>query len=413
MALIVQKYGGTSVKNINRIREVASRVISQYEKGHDLVVVVSAMAGETDRLMELAGAISDHPNERELDVLLTTGEQVSTALLALTLTEMGYTAKSFQGHQVKILTDSAFLKARILSIDPELCIRCLDERIIAVVAGFQGIDENDNLTTLGRGGSDTTAVALAAALKADVCEIYTDVDGVYTTDPNIVPTARKLDKITYDEMLEMASLGAKVLHIRSVAFAKKYNVPLHVRSSYDQSEGTWVVKEEIDMEDVSVTGVTYNRDEAKITILGIPDEPATSHAFFAPFDEAEITIDMIVKTTSTEGFADFSFTVSKNDFVQALALSQKVADRLGAVGVESDRYVAKVSVIGLGMHNHTGIAAKLFETYAKEGIHTQMVSTSEIKMSTLINEKYTELAVRSLHAAFGLDQEKTGEESTS
>lgn len=410
MGIIVQKYGGTSVGSIDRIKAVAERVIRTYQQGNDVVVVVSAMAGETDRLIGLARDITEKPLEREMDVLLSTGEQVSIALLAITLESMGFAARSYLGHQVRIKTDSAFSKARILSIDAESLTDCLACREIAIIAGFQGIDAKGNLTTLGRGGSDTTAVAIAAALKADVCEIYTDVDGVYTTDPSIVPRARKLSRISYDEMIEMASLGAKVLHIRSVAFAKRYDVPLHVRSSFNGNEGTWVIKEEANMEEVLVTGITYNRDEAKITVVGVPDQPAVMNSLFSPISEANINIDMIVKASSSDGYTDFSFTVPKNEFKTALGLVQESAERLGAVGIESDSNVAKVSIIGVGMRTHTGIAAILFDVYAREGIRTQMVSTSEIKISTLIDEKYMELAVRALHDAFELESIDLSEE---
>ena len=404
MGLIVQKYGGTSVGSIERIQAVADRVIRIHSEGNDVVVVVSAMAGETDRLIGLANQISEHPVERELDVLLNTGEQVSIALLTMALAAKGVPAVSFLGHQVRIKTDSAFSKARILSIDSDHLMETLKDRKVAIIAGFQGIDDEGNLTTLGRGGSDTTAVAVAAAVKADMCEILTDVDGVYTTDPNIVPKARKLDFIAYEEMLEMASLGAKVLHLRSVEFGMKYNVPLHVRSSFNDHPGTIVGAEECYMEDVLVTGIAYNRNEAKLTVLGVPDKANSMLELFQPISDANINVDMIVQAASTDGYTDFSFTVPKPDFDQALVIAQKAADKLGAVGVDSDKDVAKVSIIGVGMRSHTGVASKLFSTYAKEGITAQMVSTSEIKISTLISEKYTELAVRALHDAFGLDK---------
>ena len=410
MGLIVQKYGGTSVGSAERILTVADRVIQSYKQGNDVIVVVSAMAGETDRLISLANAVSHDPLERELDVLLNTGEQVSIALLAMCLESKGYKARSYLGHQVRIRTDSKFSKARILSIDSDSLKECLNCREIAIIAGFQGIDNDGNLTTLGRGGSDTTAVAIAAAVSADVCEIYTDVDGVYTTDPHIVPKAKKLNKISYDVMLEMASLGAKVLHIRSVTYAKRYSVPLHVRSSFNDGEGTWVVDEEKEMEGVVVTGITYNRNEAKITVLGVPDDPSTMQSLFQPISEQDINIDMIVKASSTDGYTDFSFTVPKSEFKKSLAIIQEAADRLGAVGVESNSDVAKVSIVGVGMRTHTGIATKLFETFKREGIRTQMISTSEIKISTLIDEKYMELAVRSLHDAFELETIDLSEE---
>jgi aspartate kinase len=405
MGIIVQKYGGTSVGNVERIRAVAERIVRTHEQGNKVVAVVSAMAGETDRLIGLAKGLSAEPPEREMDVLLTTGEQVSIALLSIAITSMGHTARSFLGHQCRILTDSNFSNARILSIEAEPLLGDLEDRQIAVIAGFQGVDDCGNLTTLGRGGSDTTAVAIAAALKADRCEIYTDVPGVFTTDPRIVPTARKLDRISFDEMLEMASTGAKVLHIRSVAFAKKYNVPLVVRSSFTDEEGTWIVQEDTGMEEVMVTGVTYDRDGAKISVFGLPDRPEAMKELLGPFAEHQINVDMIVKATSTEGFTDFSFTVSKKDLKKALAIVQEGADRLGAVGVDSDPDVAKVSIVGVGMRTHAGVATKLFDTYAKEGIRTQMVSTSEIRISTLISDKYTDVAVSALHEAFGLDRD--------
>ena len=410
MGLIVQKYGGTSVGSPERVQAVADRVINSYKQGNDVIVIVSAMAGETDRLINLANAVSDDPVERELDVLLNTGEQVTIALLAMCLEAKGYRARSYLGHQVRIKTDSTFSKARILSIDSESLMECLGCREIAIIAGFQGIDNDGNLTTLGRGGSDTTAVAIAAAVNADVCEIYTDVNGVYTTDPSIVPKARKLNKISYDEMIEMASLGAKVLHIRSVAFAKRYSVPLHVRSSFNDEEGTWVIEEEKEMEGVVVTGITYNRNEAKITVLGVPDDPSAMRSLFKPISEQDINIDMIVKASSTDGYTDFSFTVPKSEFKKSLAIVQEAADRLGAVGVESNSDVAKVSIIGVGMRTHTGIALKLFETFEREGIKTQIISTSEIKISTLIDEKYMELAVRALHDVFELETIDLSEE---
>jgi len=410
MGLIVQKYGGTSVGSAKRIKAVADRVIQTYKQGADVVVVVSAMAGETDRLVSLSRDMAKDPVEREMDVLLSSGEQVSIALLAMAICGKGYEARSFLGRQVKIKTDSAFSRARINSIDPGPLTECLEQRNIAVIAGFQGIDDEGNQTTLGRGGSDTTAVAISAALKADSCEIYTDVDGVYTTDPGIVKDARKLDKISYDEMLEMASLGAKILHTRAVVFAKKYNVPLHVRSSFNNTTGTMVIKEEKEMEKVSVTGITYNRDEAKITILGVPDKPGIMESLFCPVSDAGINIDMIVKASSTEGFTDFSFTVPKSDFKTALLIVQGVADKVEAVGVESDPDVAKVSIIGVGMRAHVGIATKLFTTFARENINTQIVSTSEIKISVLVEEKYLEQAVKALHGAFGLENADLSEE---
>jgi len=405
MALVVQKYGGTSVANIDRIKNVARRIIKAKNQGHELVVVVSAMAGETDKLINLAKSITDFPDEREYDVLISTGEQVSVALLAITLNSMGYRAKSFLGHQVKIITDSAFSKARIASIDSEEILKVLREGGIAIVAGFQGVDEQNNITTLGRGGSDTTAVAIAAALKADVCEIYTDVEGVYTTDPSICPEAKKLRKISYDEMLEMASLGAKVLQTRSVEFAKKYNVPIHVRSSFSENEGTWVVKEDKDMEDVVVSGIAYSKNEAKITISKVPDRPGIAAKLFSPISDASINVDMIIQNVSEDGYTDITFTVSKEDLKKAVSIVERIAKEIKAEKVTTDEKIAKISVIGVGMKSHAWIASKMFETLAKEGINIMMISTSEIKISCVIHSNYTELAVRTLHDSFNLGKE--------
>ncbi len=411
MALVVQKYGGTSVGDIERIRNVATRVTATKNQGHQVVVVVSAMAGETDKLLRLAQEVTPNPDERELDVLVSTGEQVSISLLAMTLKSMGYDAKSYLGFQIKIATDSFFGKARIMAIESERILNDLKNERIVVVAGFQGIDEADNITTLGRGGSDTSAVAIAAALKADVCEIYTDVDGVYTTDPNVYPKARKLHKISYDEMLEMASLGAKVLQIRSVEFAKKYDVPIHVRSSFNDHPGTIVCKEDEEMEKVVVSGVTYNKDEAKIEIMHIPDVPGVAAKVFKPIADANIVVDMIIQTSSTDrGFADVAFTVPKTDFRKTLQIVKESLKEIGGKEINADENIAKVSIVGVGMRSHSNVATKMFSALAEEGINIGMISTSEIKISCIINAKYTELAVRSLHDAFQLDQPEVNEE---
>ncbi len=405
MALIVQKYGGTSVGSIEKIKNVAKRVIRFFNEGNQMVVVLSAMAGQTDRLIQLAHQVCDDPDRRELDVLMTTGEQVSVALFSMAVKSMGYDACSLLGFQVKIFTDDFYGKARIHNIDTTRIREELSQNRIVAVAGFQGIDPHGNLTTLGRGGSDTTAVALAAALKADICEIYTDVDGVYTTDPNICPKARKLPQISYDEMLEMASLGAKVLEIRAVEFAKKYNVPLHVRSSFKEEEGTMVVAETKDMERVVVSGVTYNKNEARITVRKVPDRPGTAAKIFDPLFEAGIVVDMIVQNASTQDITDLTFTVSKADFKKAMELVRNVAEEIGASEVIGDDNISKVSIVGVGMRNHAGIAHRMFDALASENINILMISTSEIKISCVIEEKYTELAVRVLHDAFGLDEE--------
>jgi len=412
MALVVQKYGGTSVGSIERIRNVASKVIRAKNEGHDVVVVVSAMAGGTDRLIRLAQEITPSPDERELDVLLSTGEQVSIALLAITLKSMGWDAKSYLGFQIRIATDSAFGRARITSIDSERILSDLRTGKIVVVAGFQGADEEDNITTLGRGGSDTTAVAIAAALKADLCEIYTDVDGVYTTDPNICPKARKLSKISYDEMLEMASLGAKVLQIRSVEFAKKYDVPVHVRSSFNDQPGTLVCKEDEEMEKVIVSGVTYNKNEAKVEIMHVPDRPGVAARLFKPIADANIVVDMIIQTSSTEkGYADVAFTVPQTDYPKVLQMMKENLKEIGGSEVKGDPDIAKVSIVGVGMRSHSNVASKMFSALAREGINIHMISTSEIKISCVIDAKYTELAVRALHDAFELDKPTVTEEA--
>jgi len=411
MPLVVQKYGGTSVGDIERIKNVASRVVRTKNEGHQVVVVVSAMAGETDRLIRLAQQIISTPDKRELDVLVSTGEQVSIALLAITLKALGCDAKSYLGFQIKIATDSVFGKARITGIESERILNDLKNGRVVVVAGFQGADESDNITTLGRGGSDTSAVAVAAALKADVCEIYTDVDGVYTTDPNIYPKARKLSKISYDEMLEMASLGAKVLQIRSVEFAKKYDVPIHVRSSFNDNLGTIVCKEDKEMERVVVSGVTYNKNEAKIEIMRVPDVPGVAAKLFKPIADANIVVDMIIQTSSTDkGHADVAFTVPKTDFTRALQIVGTTVKELGGKEVVADENIAKVSIVGVGMRSHSNVATKMFSALAEEGINIHMISTSEIKISCIIDSKYTELAVRALHDAFDLDKPTINEE---
>lgn len=400
MSLLVQKYGGTSVGSIEKIKRVAEKVLAAKRAGNDLVVVVSAMAGETNRLLALAHEISEIPDEREKDVLLASGEQVSVALLALALREAGQPARSFLGHQVRIATDSAYGKARILSIDSTRIVTALNAGEVVVVAGFQGVDEDDNITTLGRGGSDTSAVALAAFLNASACEIYTDVEGVYTTDPGICPDARKLARIAYDEMIELASTGAKVLEIRSVEFAKRYSVPVHVRSTFSDSEGTWVINEEESMNDVLVSGVACDRNEAKITLQRVPDRPGLAAQIFGPIAEAHIVVDMIIQNVSEDGTTDLTFTVPKADHKKALAIVEKTAAAVNAKGVKVDTDMAKISVVGVGMRTHAGVAAKMFEVLAREGINIEMISTSEIKISVVIEAKYAELAVRVLHEAF-------------
>jgi aspartate kinase len=403
MALIVQKYGGTSVADLGRIRNVAERVVTAYSGGDSVVVVLSAMAGETDRLLRLARQVTPEPSRRELDVLLATGEQTTVSLLCIMLESMGYPATSLLGYQAEIVTNTAFGRARIVEIKAHRMKELLNQKKIVAVAGFQGRDQEGNITTLGRGGSDTSAVALAAALKADVCEIYTDVDGVYTTDPRVCDRARKLPKITYDEMLEMASLGAKVLEIRSVEFAKKFNVPVHVRSSFSEEEGTMLVAEDHDLERLVVSGVTYRKDEARITLMKVPDRPGIASKIFSPLAEAGIVVDMIIQNTRKSGLTDLTFTVLKADYLAAMAIAREVAESIGAEEVLGDEGIAKISVIGVGMRSHSGVAATMFTTLAKEGINIMMISTSEIKISCVVEEKYTELAVRVLHQAFGLD----------
>jgi len=406
MALIVQKYGGTSVANVERIRAVAERVAKFKMLGHQVVVVLSAMSGETNRLIALAKQIQPTPDPRELDVLVSTGEQVTIALLAMALKDLGLKARSYTGAQVRILTDDAFTKARILSIDEANMRRDLDSGHVVVVAGFQGVDENGNITTLGRGGSDTTGVALAAALKADECQIYTDVDGVYTTDPRIVPEARRLKTVTFEEMLEMASLGSKVLQIRSVEFAGKYKVKLRVLSSFqDEGDGTLITFEENNsMEQPIVSGIAFNRDEAKITVLGVPDRPGIAYQILGPVADANIDVDMIIQNVGANNTTDFTFTVHRNDFAKAMTIVQNTASAIGAREVSGDDKIAKVSIVGVGMRSHVGIARKMFETLSKESINIQMISTSEIKISVVVDDKYMELAVRALHQAFELDK---------
>ncbi len=406
MSLIVQKYGGTSVGSPERIKHVARRVAKWHKQGHQVVVVVSAMSGETNRLVALAKEVQAQPDPRELDVILSTGEQVTIALLAMALMEIGVSARSYTGGQVRILTDSAYTKARIMKIDEDRVRADLAQNRVVIVAGFQGVDEAGNITTLGRGGSDTTGVALAAALKADECQIYTDVDGIYTTDPRIVPEARRLKSITFEEMLEMASLGSKVLQIRSVEFAGKYNVRLRVLSSFEEEgEGTLITFEEDEkMEHASISGIAFNRDEAKITILGVPDRPGIAYQILGPIGDANIDVDMIVQNVGHDGLTDVSFTVHRNDYQKALRILEPVQKHIKAREILSGDKIAKVSVVGVGMRSHAGIASTMFRTLAEEGINIQMISTSEIKISVVIDEKYLELAVRVLHKAFGLEQ---------
>jgi aspartate kinase len=404
MALIVQKYGGTSVGSVERIQAVAERVKRWRDQGHALVVVVSAMSGETDRLIGLAKAIQPRPAPRELDVLLSTGEQVTIALLSMALEGIGCPARSYTGGQVHVLTDSAHNKARIRDIDGARVKADLDAGRVVVVAGFQGVDEQGNITTLGRGGSDTSAVAMAAALKADECQIYTDVDGVYTTDPRIEPRARKLDRITFEEMLEMASLGSKVLQIRAVEFAGKYQVPLRVLSSFGEGEGTLISFEEQTVEEAKIAGIAFNKDEAKLTILGVPDQPGVAHKILGPISDANIEIDMIIQNIAADQkTTDFTFTVHRNDYGRALELLQQTARELSAREVLGDESIVKVSLVGVGMRSHAGIASRMFGALAKEGINIRMISTSEIKISVVIDERYLELGVRALHSAFGLE----------
>ena len=405
MALIVQKFGGTSVGTPERIEAVAEKVARRHEQGDRLVVVVSAMSGETNRLIELARQISPEPPARELDVLLATGEQVTIAMLSMALNRRGCPARSYTGHQVHILTDNIHGRARIQDIDDARVREDLDRGRVVVVAGFQGVDAEGNITTLGRGGSDTTAVAMAAALNADECQIYTDVDGVYTTDPRIVPEARRLDRITVEEMLEMASLGAKVLQIRSVEFAGKYRVPLRVLSSFEEGPGTLITYEEDEMEQALISGIAFNRDEAKFTIVGVPDQPGVASRILSAVSDANINVDMIVQNVGADGLTDFTFTVHRGDFQRAQGLLGGLAPELGARDVLGDDKIVKVSVVGVGMRSHAGIASTMFKALADEGINIQMISTSEIKISVVVEEKYLELAVRALHSAFGLEKE--------
>ena len=405
MGLIVQKYGGTSVADLDRIRNVANRVIKTYEKGNNVVVVLSAMSGVTDDLISMARQVTDTPDRRELDVLLATGEQTTAALLAMMLKSLDYPAVSLLGHQAEVLTNSTHGNARIVTIGAGRIRTFLDNRHIVVIAGFQGAESNGDITTLGRGGSDTSAVAIAAVLKADVCEIYTDVDGIYTADPNICGKARKIERISYDETLEMASLGAKVLQIRSVEFAKKYNVPVHVRSSFNPGKGTMVMNEDAEMERLVVSGVTSDKNQARITLKMVPDQPGVAAKIFSPLAEAGIVVDMIIQTSPTNGRNDITFTVPKTDYDRTIAVSEEIVTRLGADNVKGKVDIAKISVIGVGMKNHSGVAAKMFATLADENINIRLISTSEIRISCVVDEKYAELAVRVLHAAFGLDSE--------
>jgi aspartate kinase len=405
MALVVQKYGGTSVGNLDKIANVAKKVIRTKEAGNDVVVVLSAMSGETDRLIQLAQKAAEEPDPREYDALISTGEQVTVTLLAMMLNGMGCPAKSFLGFQVPVRTDRAFKKARILDVDTDAIRAELKKGTVVVVAGFQGVDPENNITTLGRGGSDTSAVALAAALKADVCDIYTDVDGVYTTDPNICSNARRLDRITYDEMLEMARAGAKVLQPRSVELAKKFNVPVYVKSSFTDEGGTLVTREEKEMEREVVSGVTYDRDQAKITVIHVPDQPGVAARLFMPLSEHNIVVDMIIQNASIQGHTDLTFTVSRKDIREATRIISEVVREVGAEKLEVDENVAKVSIIGVGMISHSGVAARMFDTLAREGINIMMISTSEIKVSCVVEAKYTELAVTVLHDAFDLGKE--------
>lgn len=406
MSLIVQKYGGTSVGDLDKIRNVASRIAKTYDQGNNVVVILSAMGGVTDNLIDTAEKITESPDKREMDVLLATGEQSTVALMAITLKSMGYKAHSMLGYQAEVLTDSHAGKARILSIGATRIKELLAQKNIVIVAGFQGADSKGDITTLGRGGSDTSAVAVASAIDADQCEIYTDVDGVYTADPNICKRAKKLDRISYDEMLEMASLGAKVLQIRSVEFAMKYNVPIHVRSSFNEEEGTMVVNEDANMEKEVVSSVTHNKNEARITLLKVPDEPGIASKILSPISEAGIIVDIIIQNTRSGNMTDLTFTVSKTDYKAAMKISEQTAKEINAEKVVGDENIAKISVIGVGMRSHSGVAAKMFAALAAENINIMLISTSEIRISCIIEEKYTELAVRGLHTAFDLDKKE-------
>ena len=405
MSLIVQKYGGTSVGSIEKIGNVADKVAARAKSGDKVVVAVSAMSGETNRLITLANEMSAKPHAREMDVIISTGEQVTIALLTMALLDRGCEARSYTGAQIRMVTDAVHGKARIKEIQSEKMKADLDAGRVVVVAGFQGVDEDGNITTLGRGGSDTTAVAIAAALKADECQIYTDVDGVYTTDPRVEPKARKLDKITFEEMLEMASLGSKVLQIRSVEFAGKYNVPLRVLSSFEEGEGTLIALEDDGVEQALISGIAFNRDEAQLTINGVPDQPGVASKILGPVTDANIEIDMIVQNIAEDGCTDFTFTVHRNDYATAYALLETVSKELGAKKVKGDDAIVKISLVGVGMRSHAGIANTMFDTLAKENINIRMISTSEIKISVVVDEKYLELGVRSLHEAFGLDSD--------
>ena len=411
MALYVQKYGGTSVGSVERIQKVADKVKGFRDQGHDIVVVVSAMSGETNRLISMANAMQDKPSPREMDVLVSTGEQVTIALLCMALSERQCPARSYTGGQVKIQTDSSHTKARIQNIDVDNMRRDLNGGRVVVVAGFQGVDDEGNITTLGRGGSDTTGVALAAALKADECQIYTDVEGVYTTDPRVVDNARRLNEITFEEMLEMASLGSKVLQIRAVEFAGKYNVPLRVLHSFKEGPGTLITTESEDtMEQPVISGIAFNRDEAKLTITGVPDVPGVASKILGPISDSNVEVDMILQNVSAEGLTDFTFTVHRNDYDQALETIKTIAKSLNAKGAIGSEKIAKVSIVGVGMRSHAGVASRMFESLANENINIQMISTSEIKVSVVIDEKYLELAVRALHSTFEMDQPQTVEE---
>ncbi|MBT5067951.1 MAG: aspartate kinase [Halieaceae bacterium] len=413
MALIVQKYGGTSVGSVERIEAVADRIAKNHATGDQLIVVVSAMSGETNRLLGLASDLTPNPSPRELDVLVSTGEQVSMALLSMALHARGIPALSLKGSQVAIRTDSSHNKARIQSIDDRRLRSEMAAGKVVVVAGFQGVDENGETTTLGRGGSDTSAVALAAAIKADECQIYTDVDGVYTTDPRVVDGARRLESITFEEMLEMASMGSKVLQLRSVEFAGKYSVPLRVLSSFKEGPGTLISMDEDNvMEAPTIAGIAFNRDEAKLTVIGVPDTPGVAYQILGPIGEANIEVDVILQNVGDEGKTDFTFTVARNDLEKAEGILDSYVDDLGAMEWRSDSKIAKVSVVGVGMRSHAGVAANMFKALAEVGVNIQMISTSEIKISVIIEEKFLELAVRTLHSAFGLDQEETGEDNS-
>jgi len=403
MALLVQKFGGTSVGSIGRIQDVAEKIAAARAEGHDVVVVVSAMSGETNRLLGLAQEISEQPSSREMDVLLSTGEQVTIALLSMALEEMECQARSFTGAQVHIRTDSAHNKARIIDIDAARVKKALKAGEVVVIAGFQGIDEHGNITTLGRGGSDTTAVAMAAALDADECHIFTDVDGVYTADPRVEPKARRLNVITYEEMLEMASLGSKILQIRSVEFARNYNVQLRVLSSFEEGDGTLITAEDEGMEQALISGIAHNKDEAKLTVVGVPDKPGIAYRILGPIADANIEVDMIVQNVGVDNTTDFTFTVNRNDFDKALGILKKTASELDAADVTGDDQIVKISVVGVGMRSHAGIASKMFNALSEEGINIKMISTSEIKVSVVVDEKYLELGVRTLHSEFNLE----------